>query len=68
MELVYQMMIFVFGMAFGVPIVGWVYRTWIAKVIETLTDQASAARQRATDRVSEAGRRVTSNRVSGRFK
>ena len=67
-ELVFLFIIFVFSTAFGVPIFGWIYRTWIAKFIESVGEQAAAARMRATERVSEAGRRVTSNRVSGRFK
>jgi hypothetical protein len=58
----------VFSIAFGVPIIGYVYRQWIARVIEGIQEQAAAAKMRATERVSDAGRRVTSNRVSGRFK
>ena len=58
----------VFAIAFGVPILSYIYRKYVYKIIETAAESVANARKRTTERMSGAGRRVTSNRLSGRFK
>ncbi|GMH60677.1 hypothetical protein TrRE_jg3867 [Triparma retinervis] len=67
-ELVFYFIFTVFGIAFGVPLVSYIYRKYVYKLIETATESVANARKRTTERMSGAGRRVTSNRISGRFK
>ncbi|GMI39816.1 hypothetical protein TrCOL_g3193 [Triparma columacea] len=67
-ELVFYFIATVFAIAFGVPIVSYVYRKYVYKIIETAAESVANARKRTTERMSGAGRRVTSNRISGRFK
>ncbi|GMI07233.1 hypothetical protein TrVE_jg10640 [Triparma verrucosa] len=67
-ELVYKFIVVVFSIAFGVPILKYVYRQYVSKLIESATESIANAQKRATERVSGAGRRVTNNRLSGRFK
>lgn len=67
-ELVYKFIVVVFSIAFGVPILKYFYRQYVSKLIESATESIANAQKRATERVSGAGRRVTNNRLSGRFK
>mmetsp|Transcript_4843 Transcript_4843/g.10112 ORF Transcript_4843/g.10112 Transcript_4843/m.10112 type:complete len:145 (+) Transcript_4843:199-633(+) len=67
-ELVFRFIIAVFSIAFGVPVLKYIHRTYISKLIETATESIANAQKRASERVSGAGRRVTNNRLSGRFK
>lgn len=65
---VQTLLMLVFAFSFGVPIVRLIYYKYVSRAIESAREAAANARKRATERVSDAGRRVTSNRVSGRFK
>jgi len=67
-ELVFYFIMIVFAIAFGVPILSYIYRKYVYKIIETAAESVANARKRTTERMSGAGRRVTSNRLSGRFK
>lgn len=65
---VYTLLILVFAISFGVPILRMIYYKYISRIIDSAKESVANARKRATERVSDAGRRVTSNRLSGRFK
>jgi hypothetical protein len=68
METVYVFIVFVFSTAFGVPIIQWFYHRYVVRIIESASEAAAAAKKRTTERVSAAGRRVTTNRLSGKIK
>jgi len=62
------LLMIVFAISFGVPIVRMIYYKYVSRMIDSAKETVENARKRATERVSDAGRRVTSNRLSGRFK
>ena len=62
------LLMFVFSISFGVPIIRLIYYKYVSRIIDSAKESVANARKRATERVSDAGRRVTSNRLSGRMK
>ncbi len=59
MEEVYIMLIVLFTIAFGVPILLWIYRTLLVKVIRVATTKVKDVSKKLKERISDAGRRIS---------
>ena len=59
MEDVYIMLIILFTISFGVPMLLWVYRTLLAKVLKVASAKVKDISKKIKERISDAGRRIS---------
>lgn len=59
MDDVYIMLIILFTIAFGVPMILWVYRALLAKIIKVASAKVKDISKKIKERISDAGRRIS---------
>ncbi len=57
--LVYFLLVVIFMLNFGTPILVWIYVQYLETYVEKVTAEVEKAQKRISDRISDAGRRIS---------
>ena len=57
--LIYFLLVLIFTINFGTPIMVWIYVQYLEVYVEKVTAEVDKAQKRISDRISDAGRKIS---------